>query len=48
MRQDQALPEHLACDQVLIGPGLCHSRNANVPSCYHSVVDFGCWLVPDY
>ncbi len=29
--QEQTLPgqrtEHLQCDQLLIGPGLCHSRN---------------------
>ena len=45
--QEQTLPEHLQCDQLLIGPGLCHSRNAKVPSCYHSVTDFGrsCALV---
>jgi hypothetical protein len=30
----------------LIGPGLCHSRNANVPNCYHSVTDFRRRLCP--
>jgi hypothetical protein len=48
--QEQTLPEqrteHLQCDQLLIGPGLCHSRNTNIPSCYHSVTDFGRCLCP--